>query len=951
MKRMPATRPVTAILGPTNTGKTHLAVERMLAHGKGMIGLPLRLLAREIYDRVRLKTGDHQVALVTGEEKIIPPHPNYWVCTVEAMPPDIEVPFLAIDEVQLCADFERGHIFTDRVLHRRGLEETLLLGAASMKPILERLIPHLQFTSRPRLSKLSYAGQKKLSRLPRRSAIVAFTAEMVYAVAEHIRRQRGGAAVVMGALSPRTRNAQVALYQSGDVDYLVATDAIGMGLNMDVDHVAFAATRKFDGFQFRNLNPGELAQIAGRAGRYMNDGTFGVSAEAEAFDQDTIDKLENHDFDSVRVLQWRNRDLDFGSLDQLRKSLGLLPKVEGLTRAQNAADIGALEAICRDQGLLDLIATKLQVQRAWEVCQLPDYRNISPAEHAHLVSRVIHDLHSGNGFVSEDWFAKQLAHSENLEGGIDALATRISHVRSWSFIANRADWLEAPSYWQSRTKEIEDKLSDVLHERLTQRFIDRRTSVLMQRLAKKEGLMTNVEAGGDVHVEGEFVGRIQGLNFIPDAANAATELQALKAASQAAVTAEILARAQTLAMTPDPELKLAHNGEIIWSGHAVGRVLAGDHPLRPKADVLAQEVLQGQPREDVRERLQKFVQRHLGTVLEPLFKLEEAEGFEGAARGMAFRLMEAFGVLPREEVSEDVKALSQDDRAKLRRLGARFGAFHIFLPTLLKPAATELRLLLWWLHTHKGEGSIPNPPANGLTSVVADQTLPDGFYRICGYRVCGHRAVRVDMLERLSDLIRDRVFWKPRIAEEVRPSGSVEGGGFSIVPDMMSLVGCSGEEFEEILRSLGFKAQSRMVPKPVLIATPQIPAADETVAPATPLETALMPDADAAAAETSEAPLPAALESEMAELKIWWPKDTGPFRHKPERPARPPRPEIASHDGKPPGRKFEKRGKPNRGKDQRPEPPPARPPRPEKPIDPDSPFAKLAALKAQMKGN
>ncbi len=946
---MPASRPVTAILGPTNTGKTHLAVERMLAHGKGMIGLPLRLLAREIYDRVRLRTGDHQVALVTGEEKIIPPHPNYWVCTVEAMPPDIEVPFLAIDEVQLCADLERGHIFTDRVLHRRGLEETLLLGAASMRPILEKLLPDVQFTSRPRLSKLTYAGQKKLSRLPPRTAIVAFTAEMVYAVAEHIRRQRGGAAVVMGALSPRTRNAQVALYQSGDVDYLVATDAIGMGLNMDVDHVAFAATRKFDGFQFRDLNPGELAQIAGRAGRYMNDGSFGVSAEAHPFDQDVVERLENHDFDSVRVLQWRNRDLEFGSLDRLRKSLGTLPKLEGLTRAQNAADILALDSVCRDETLTTLIKTSAQVLRAWEVCQLPDYRNISPAEHAHLVTRVIRDLHSGDGFVSEDWFAKQLAHSENLEGGIDAIATRISHVRSWSFIANRADWLEAPLYWQSRTKEIEDRLSDVLHERLTQRFIDRRTSLLMQRLAKKEGLMTNVEAGGEVHVEGEFVGRIEGLNFVPDAASAASELQALKAASQAAVSTEILARAQTLAMTADTELKLAHGGMIIWSGHPVGRVVVGDHILRPKAEVIAQDILQGQPREDVRERLQKFVQRHLASVLEPLFKLEEAEGFEPLARGMAFRLVESFGVLPREQVTEEVKALSQEDRAKLRGLGARFGAFHLFLPTLLKPAATDLRLLLWWLQSHKGEGLIPTPPANGLTSTVADVTLPEGFYRLCGYRVCGKRAVRVDMLERLSDLIRDRVFWKPRVETELRPAGSVEGGGFTIVPDMMSLVGCSGEEFEEILTSLGFRAQSRQVAKPVPanVAAPVVAVTPVEEAPAVEVVASTVELMSPAKTVVEAAPVSA--EPEMVEIKIWWPKDTGPFRHKPERAARPAPREHKPRDAMP-ARKFEKRGKPQHSKIEKPERI-ARPPKPDKLIDPNSPFAALAALKAQMKGN
>jgi ATP-dependent RNA helicase SUPV3L1/SUV3 len=938
---MPPHRPVTAVLGPTNTGKTHLAVERMLAHGKGMIGLPLRLLAREIYDRVRVKVGDQAVALITGEEKIIPPDPRYWVCTVEAMPPDIEVPFLAIDEVQLCADFERGHIFTDRVLHRRGLEETMLLGAATMRPILEKLIPHCTFVTRPRLSTLSYAGQKKLSRLPRRTAIVAFTAEMVYAVAELIRTQRGGAAVVMGALSPRTRNAQVALYQSGDVDYLVATDAIGMGLNMDVDHVAFAATRKFDGFQFRNLNPGELGQVAGRAGRYMNDGTFGVTAEAEPFDQEMIDRLENHNFDSVRNLQWRNPDLDFRSLDGLRKSLGTLPKIASLTRAQDAPDVRALEAMCRDGTIVSLIKTSRAVRRIWEVCQVPDYRNISPAEHAYLVGRIVQFLNSGKGFISEDWFSKQLALSDNMEGGIDALSTRISHVRTWTFIANRSDWLEAPFYWRARAKEIENKLSDVLHEKLTQRFINRRSSVLKQRLARKEGLMTNIEDGGEVNVEGEFVGRIQGLNFTADNAEAA-DIRLLKTASLAAVTEEIGKRAKSLAMTTDTDLKLNRNGEIIWAGNIVGRVLAGDHALRPRAEVVADDVLQGAAREEVRERLQKFTQRYLAALLEPLIKLEDAEGFEALARGMAFRIVEHFGVLPRESVIEDVKALSQDDRAKLRGAGARFGAFHVFLPTLLKPAATDMRLLLWWLQKNKtvaDAGNVPAPPANGLTSAAADLSKPEGFYAICGYRVCGKRAVRVDMLERLADLIRDRVFWKPRIPEEVRPAGAVEGGGFSVVSDMMSLVGCSGEEFEEILTSLGFRAQKKQVPKPAPVVSSATPVAAESASEVTVLvETAEEPPAE-------PAPPP-----EMIEINVWWPKDTGPFRKQPERAARPTfqkrEPPADGAEAKP---KFNRRDKykPNRA----PEPvrPPPRPPRPEKPMDPNSPFAALAALRAQMK--
>lgn len=972
---MPASRPVTAILGPTNTGKTHLAIERMLAHGKGMIGLPLRLLAREVYDKVRLRTGDQAVALVTGEEKIIPVNPTYWVCTVEAMPPEVDVPFLAIDEVQICADFERGHVFTDRVLHRRGTEETLLLGAATMRPILEKLLPDVTFVQRPRLSKLTYAGQKKLSRLPRRSAIVAFTAEMVYAVAEHIRQQRGGAAVVMGALSPRTRNAQVALYQSGDVDYIVATDAIGMGLNMDVDHVAFAATRKFDGFQFRNLNVAEMGQIAGRAGRYMNDGTFGVSVDAEPFDQETIDRLENHKFDAVRTLQWRNRDLDFRSLDQLRKSLGYLPKLEGLTRAQPASDILALETVCRDAALVKLVQTPAQVIRAWEACQIPDYRNISPAEHAHLVTRVITDLHTGKGFINEDWYAKQLSHTENLEGGIDALSTRISHVRSWTFLANRADWLEAPFYWRARTKEIEDRLSDVLHERLTQRFIDRRTSVLMQRLARKEGLMTNIETGGEVLVEGQFAGHIKGLIFTLDPSADPSQAPALRAASLAAVTTEIAARAQTLAMTPDTELKLLRSGDITWTGVTVGKVLAGDTLLKPRAEIVADDVLQGALRDDVRERLQKFLGRHLASVLEPLFKLEEAEGFEPQARGMAFRVVEHLGVLPRDQVAEEVKALSQDDRAKLRNHGIRFGAFNLYLPALLKPAATDLRLLLWWLQKQKTDGligQVPSPPANGLTSAPRDESKPQGFYGICGYRECGRRVVRVDMLERLADLIRDRVFWKPRVPEEARPSGSVEGGGFAVVPDMMSLVGCSGEEFDEILKSLGFRAQKRQLPKPApVLATPvaaTVPAPEpavitdgviEEVSPADPgaeQPATLITDAPTEAASLSDAAPVEAPQPEMVEVNVWWPKDTGPFRPKPE-----PKERVRPEFRKPAEGASEQRSRPprkdhapkdfkgrNRDKDSRRDQPAERAPKREKPMDPNSPFAVLSALRAAM---
>ena len=954
----PPASPVTAVLGPTNTGKTHLAVERMLAHAGGMIGLPLRLLAREIYDRVRLKAGDHAVALVTGEEKIIPAQPRYWVCTVEAMPPDLRVPFLAIDEVQLAGDLERGHIFTDRILNRRGLEETMLLGSGTMRPILEKLIPGTSFISRPRFSKLTYAGPRKLSRLPRRSAIVAFTAEMVYTVAEMIRRQRGGAAVVMGALSPRTRNAQVALYQSGEVDYLVATDAIGMGLNMDVDHVAFASTRKFDGFQYRHLNPSELGQIAGRAGRYMNDGTFGVTADADAFEPEIIDRLENHNFESLRVLQWRNRDLDFRSLDGLRKSLGYLPNREGLTRAQPNPDIEALEAVCRDPGTNSLPRSAFEVERAWEVCQIPDYRNISPAEHVHLVSRVLGFLHTRQGVIDEDWFSKQLAYCENLEGNIDSLSQRISHVRTWTFIANRADWLEAPTYWQGRAREIEDRLSDVLHEKMTQRFIDRRTSVLMRRLAKKEGLMSSVEEDGAISVEGEVIGRIVGLSFVPGEALDGGETKLLKQAAVQALTTEVTARAIGLATTADTELRLSRQGDIVWQGQPIGKLHGGDSRFKPQVEVIADDLLVPGLREDVRQRLQKFVDRTIASAIEPLLKLEEAEGLENTTRGLAYRLAENFGVIPREDVTAEVKALTQEDRAKLRGFGVRFGAHTVFLPALLKPAPTEIRMLLWWLEQLKAttvSGLVPTLPPNGLTSMIADTSMPQGFYRMGGYRISGKRAVRVDMLERLADLIRDRLFWKPRIPEELRPVGSFEGGGFSVIPDMMSVVGCSGEDFQDILTSLGYRSQIRQVSKPVQVAQPKLEAVESNPQPVElTLETGATAESNPEVlAVPVEEPI-AAIEPapEMLDVTVWWPKDMGPFKVRPARPEKPkfekPRfakqdNDNAKRDGKPFKKRFEK---PER------QPAPERAKRPEKPMDPNSPFAALAALKASMgKGN
>jgi ATP-dependent RNA helicase SUPV3L1/SUV3 len=554
-------RGVTAVLGPTNTGKTHLAIERMLAHSSGLIGLPLRLLAREVYNRAVERAGANAVALITGEEKIKPENPRFWVSTVEAMPRDLDVAFVAVDEIQLAADLERGHVFTDRMLNVRGREETLVLGAATMRPLVEKLLPGADIVQRPRLSQLTFAGEKKMTRLPRRSAIVAFSAEEVYAIAELIRRQRGGAAVVLGALSPRTRNAQVDLYQSGDVDYLVATDAIGMGLNLDVDHIAFAADRKFDGYQHRRLNPAEIAQIAGRAGRASRDGTFGTTGRCPAFESELIERLEGHNFDAVRVLQWRNSRLDFRSLSALIESLARSPQEEGLTRAPAADDVRVLERAAKDDEVVRFAANASAVERLWEVCQVPDYRKIALTAHAELVL-TLYGFLMREGRISTDWFAGQVALADRTEGDIDTLSNRIAQVRTWTFVANRQDWLADPEHWQGITRGIEDKLSDALHDRLAQRFVDRRTSVLMRRLRENTMLETEISKTGDVTVEGHVIGRLLGFEFAPDTAGAGTDAKALRAAAQKALAGEIEARARRLSAAGDDQFVLANDGSI-----------------------------------------------------------------------------------------------------------------------------------------------------------------------------------------------------------------------------------------------------------------------------------------------------------------------------------------------------------------------------------------------------
>jgi ATP-dependent RNA helicase SUPV3L1/SUV3 len=869
---------VTAVLGPTNTGKTHLAIERMLAHSSGVIGLPLRLLAREVYNKIADRAGVDSVALITGEEKIKPPKARFWVSTVEAMPRDLDVSFLAVDEIQIAADLERGHVFTDRILHRRGRDETLLLGAATMRPIIERLLPGASIVTRPRLSQLEFAGDRKITRQPRRTAIVAFSADEVYAIAELIRRQHGGAAVVLGSLSPRTRNAQVAMFQSGDVDYLVATDAVGMGLNLDVDHVAFASDRKYDGYQFRRLNPSEFAQIAGRAGRATRDGTFGTTGRCAPFEPELVNALQNHTFESVKVLQWRNSKLDFSSLGALQVSLALNPSHEALTRAPIAEDLRVLDHAARDSEVREMAHGAAAVERLWDACQIPDYRKLAPAAHAELVTTLFGFL-MRSGKIPDAWFAAQVDQADRTDGDIDTLSHRIAQIRTWTFVANRPDWLADPEHWQGIAREVENKLSDALHERLTERFVDRRTSVLMRRLRENTMLNTEIGKTGEVIVEGHVIGRLDGFTFAPDAAEAGSDAKALQATAAKALAGEIDARAEKLSAAKDDAFVLTSDGTIRWTGDAVAKLVAADDVLHPRIRIISDERLSGAPREAVQARLELWLKTHIEKLLGPLFDLAKAEDITGIARGIAFQLIEALGVLERSRIAAEMKDLDQPSRASLRKYGVRFGAYHIYVPALLKPAARALASLLWAEKQDNVEMSAlsgaQHLAGSGRTSFPVDKLLDRDAYRTLGYKQCGERAVRVDILERLADLIRPALSWRqgslggslggsPGGSLGQKPAGAFDGRSFVVTQAMTSLTGSAGEDFASILRALGYRMEKRLplppAPAPAAVeAAPAEAAAVEAVAAEAGAETAL--------AETSVEAGAAANDNEPAHVE------------------------------------------------------------------------------------
>jgi len=789
-----ARRRVTAILGPTNTGKTYLAIERMLGHRSGMIGFPLRLLARENYDRVARIKGAGKVALVTGEEKILPPGARYFLCTVESMPVDRPVAFLAVDEIQLCADPERGHVFTDRLLHARGLEETMFLGAETIRPVLRRLAPEAELVSRPRFSTLSYSGARKLTRLAPRSAVVAFSAAEVYATAELMRRQRGGTAVVMGALSPRTRNAQVGMFESGEVDYLVATDAIGMGLNLNLDHVAFARLTKFDGRVMRRLRAPEVAQIAGRAGRHMADGTFGTTGAAGQLAPEIVESVEAHRFDPLSSVFWRNADLDFRSPRALLNSLEARPPRPELIRVRNAEDVAMLAAQMRDAEVTALASGPGPVRLLWEICQVPDFQKTLSDQHARLLGRIYRYLMAPAGRLPEDWVARQIDRIDRADGDIDSLVARIAQVRTWTYVSHRADWLADSAHWQARAREIEDRLSDALHDRLTQRFVDRRAATLVRRLRSGDELLAAVTKAGDVVVEGERVGRLEGFRFRLDEGVAGADAKPLLTAARRVLAGEVPARVGRIEAEPDDAFALDSAGRIAWRGEVVARLAPGDAALRPAVEPLASEFLDGRTRDRVRRRLSDWLHRDIARRLAPLSALERAQDardLNPALRGVMFQLVEALGLLPRAEVAPQLDSLVRGDRRRLAAAGVRLGRESLFLPALLKPARARLAALLWAVHRDRDLPALPPP---GALSFAAGPAFEDGLCQALGYRRFARRrrmpavALRADALERLAAAARKRAAQGP----------------FTVTPELKRPTGCSEPDLAVVLEAIGF---------------------------------------------------------------------------------------------------------------------------------------------------
>ena len=780
---------ITAVLGPTNTGKTHLAIETMLSFESGMMGFPLRLLAREVFDKVTKKIGFEKVALITGEEKIIPKNAKYFLCTVESMPIDKQLDFVAIDEIQMCADHERGHIFTDRLLNMRGEKLTMFMGSNTIKRIISKLDEDLEFIDRNRLSKLSYEGYKKISRINRKTVIIAFSAEEVYAIAELIRRQKGGAAIVMGSLSPKTRNAQVQLYQSGDVDFLVATDAIGMGINMDLDNVYFSNLKKFDGKKLRRLNLSEIGQIAGRAGRYLNDGNFGITGQCKEISPEEIELLENHKFEDIQSLFWRNSNLNFDNPAALIKSLDEKPSKNWLRKIYECEDEKALKYFLKDKSLENVIFDKEILRLLWECCQIPDFVKKTYGNHYEVIGNVFKYLNSEKGKISNDFMHLQLLKLEKMDGNVDSLSNRIANVRTWSYVSNKNNWVEDQDYWIQKTKFLEDRLSDRLHEELTKTFIDKRASMLARGLKQDMEFDTKILDNNDVVIDNQFIGKINGLKLELDLKKGAleTDIKSLKKAARQTVGPEFEKRIQTIIETKLVYLK--DDFKIYWNNSIIGKIVSGRDYLRPNVELLVDDIIEQNQKKILNNFLEKWLKDKINTTLKSLFDLKDLKEKNSSIKALAYQLYENNGVLKRDDVLEYLKDLGQNERKILRDLGVKFGRYHVFLHRLIKPESVSLRTLLW-KNFHQKYFDL-KPPKFGLNFLNDKNFSNKNFMLLCGFERFENFFVRIDILERLF--------------MQIINSGTEKSREIKMVPEMLNLLGCSKENFIKLLKKMNYK--------------------------------------------------------------------------------------------------------------------------------------------------
>ena len=780
---------ITAVLGPTNTGKTYLAIETMLSFESGMIGFPLRLLAREVYDKVIKKISLDKVALITGEEKIIPSNAKYFLCTVESMPIDKHLEFVGVDEIQMCSDHERGHIFTDRLLNMRGEKLTMLMGSSTIKNIISKLDGDIEFINRERLSKLTYAGHKKVSRIDRKTAIIAFSAEEVYAIAELIRRQKGGAAIVMGSLSPKTRNAQVELYQSGDVDFLVATDAIGMGINMDLDFVYFSNVKKFDGKKLRRLNLSEIGQIAGRAGRYLNDGSFGITGDCKEISPEEVELLENHKFEEIRTLFWRNSNLNFNNPISLIKSLEEKPQVEWLRKIHECEDEKALKYFLKDQKILNREFDKKTLMLLWECCQIPDFVKKTYGNHFEVIGNVFKFLTSKKGLISEDYMRLQLMKLDKLDGNVDSLSNRIANVRTWSYVSNKNNWVENQSYWIEKTKHLEDRLSDRLHEELTKTFIDKRASVLARGLKQDMEFKTEILQNNDVKIDDQFIGKIKGLKLELDLKKGAleTDIKSLKKAARQTIGPELEKRVQSIIDTG--LISLNEDFKIYWNDFPIAKLTTGNDYLNPNFDLIVDDIIEQNTKQKLNDYVNKWIHSKINNVLKSLIDLKNIKENNSSIKALAYQLYENNGVLKRDQVSEYLKNLEQNERKILRDLGVKFGRYHVFLYQLIKPEAVSLRTLLWKNFYQKFHNL--KPPTFGLNFLDDKEIKNKNFMLLCGFERFDNFFVRIDILERLFVLIIN--------------SSSKENSEIKLVPEMLNLLGCSKDNFKKLLQKMNYK--------------------------------------------------------------------------------------------------------------------------------------------------